>query len=64
MRTACLSLYGRMVIASQDESGLTMLAYALGASVVIAPLAVAIWGFGTETATNAQDVVEVAIPVP
>jgi hypothetical protein len=64
MRTACLSLYARMVIASQDESGLTMLAYALGAAVVIAPLAVAIWGFGTETATNAQDVVEAAIPVP
>lgn len=64
MRNFCLSLYARAAVAREDENGLTMLAYALGVGVVIAPLAVAIWGFGSETATNAQLVVEAAIPTP
>ena len=38
----------------QDESRLTMLAYALGAAEVIVPLGVAPFGFGTDTASESQ----------
>ncbi len=38
-----------------DERGLTMLAYALGAGAVLAPLAILLFGFGGETATRASE---------
>jgi len=49
---------------SQDEDGLTMLAYALGAGAVLAPLALAIFGFGVDVSNNAEAVVEAAVSAP
>lgn len=37
----------------RDEEGLTMLAYALGAAVIIVPLAAAVLTFGESTVTKA-----------
>jgi hypothetical protein len=64
MRNFCWSLYTRTVVVSQDEDGLTMLAYALGAGAVLAPLALAIFGFGVDVSNNAEAVVEAAVSAP
>ncbi len=64
MRNLLWSVYARAVFGMHDERGLSMLAYALGAAVVIGPLAVAIWGFGSDAATDAKTQVEAAIPTP
>jgi hypothetical protein len=48
----------------KDESGLTMLAYALGAAVVIAPLAAVLFGFGNDTVTDSKDIIDSAIDAP
>ena len=64
MRNLCWSLYTRTVIVSQDEDGLTMLAYALGAGAVLAPLAAVIFGFGVDVSNNAEAVVDAAVPAP
>lgn len=45
----------------RDEEGLTMLAYALGAAVVVVPLAIAIALFGTDTVDQSQAAVNGAI---
>ncbi|MCZ6706874.1 MAG: hypothetical protein O7A71_02850 [Chloroflexi bacterium] len=45
----------------RDEEGLTMLAYALGAAVVIVPLALLVVGFGTKAVTEAGVIVDGAI---
>jgi Flp pilus assembly pilin Flp len=45
----------------RDEEGLTMLAYALGAAVVVVPLAIAIALFGTSTVEQSQTAVNGAI---
>ncbi len=45
----------------RDEAGLTMLAYALGAAVVIVPLAILVVGFGTKAVNEAGVVVDGAI---
>ncbi len=45
----------------RDEEGLTMLAYALGAAVVIVPLAILVVGFGTKAVNEAAVVVDGAI---
>ncbi len=41
----------------RDEEGLTMLAYALGAAVIIVPLAAAVFAFGNSAAVG-------ILPVP
>ncbi len=46
---------------SQDETGLTMLAYALGAAVIVVPLAVAFTLFGVEAVNGADAAVDGAI---
>ncbi len=38
-----------------DSQGLTMLAYALGAAAVLAPLAILLFAFGGETASLASE---------
>jgi hypothetical protein len=48
----------------RDEEGLTMLAYALGAAVIIVPLAAAVFAFGNDAATDAGAVVDAAIGAP
>ncbi len=44
--------------ARRDEAGLTMLAYALGAAVIIVPLAGALLLFGGDTVTEAGNRVD------
>ncbi len=46
---------------SRDETGLTMLAYALGAAVIVVPLAVAITLFGVDVVNGAGATVDGAI---
>ncbi|MCZ6707814.1 MAG: hypothetical protein O7A71_07710 [Chloroflexi bacterium] len=46
---------------SRDENGLTMLAYALGAAVIVVPLAVAITLFGVDAVNGAGATVDGAI---
>ncbi len=41
----------------RDEAGLTMLAYALGAAIVIVPLAILVATFGINTVTDAGQTV-------
>ncbi len=45
----------------RDEAGLTMLAYALGAAVIIVPLAAAVLTLGTRTVTDAEVKLDAAI---
>ncbi len=45
----------------RDEEGLTMLAYALGAAVIIVPLAAAVLAFGKDAVTDAGTVVDTAL---
>ncbi len=45
----------------RDEEGLTMLAYALGAAVIIVPLAGLVLAFGTKAVNDAGAVVNNAI---
>ena len=45
----------------RDEAGLTMLAYALGAAVILVPLAAAVFLLGTETVSDAEDKVNSAL---
>ncbi len=44
------------------EEGLTMLAYALGAAIVIVPLAILVVGFGTKADNDAGAIVDTALP--
>ena len=46
----------------RDEEGLTMLAYALGAAIVIVPLAILVVGFGTKAVNDAGTIVDTALP--
>lgn len=46
----------------RDEEGLTMLAYALGAAIIVVPLAAAIILFGNSAVNNASDQVDAALP--
>ncbi len=46
---------------SRDETGLTMLAYALGAAVVVVPMAVAFTLFGVDAVTGAEAAVDGAM---
>ncbi len=45
----------------RDEEGLTMLAYALGAAIVIVPLAILVVGFGTKAVNDAGAIVDTAL---
>ena len=45
----------------RDEEGLTMLAYAFGAAVIIVPLAAAVFMFATDAVDEAEDVVNGAL---
>ena len=46
---------------AQDEQGLTILAYALGAAAILVPMASAIYLFGTSMTSDARDIVDNAI---
>ncbi len=46
----------------RDEEGLTILAYALGAAIIVIPLAALVLGFGTSAVKNAGDIVDTQIP--
>ena len=48
----------------RDEEGLTILAYALGAAIVVIPLAFLVIGFGTSAVTDAGVIVDGALPAP
>ncbi len=48
----------------RDEEGLTMLAYALGAAVIVVPLAVAIFAFGDSAVNTAGGQVNDALIPP
>ena len=45
----------------RDEEGLTMLAYALGAAVIIVPLATAVFAFGMDAVNDAGAKVDGAL---
>lgn len=45
----------------RDDDGLTMLAYALGAAIVVVPIAIAMFGFGDSSVDTAQKAVDGAI---
>ena len=45
----------------QDEEGLSLLAYALGAALIVAPLAIAMMVFGMDAADSADSQVETAL---
>ncbi len=45
----------------RDEAGLTMLAYALGAAVIIVPLAAAVLTLGTRAVTDAEVKLDAAL---
>ena len=45
----------------RDEEGLTMLAYALGAAVIIVPLAAAVFAFGNDAVNDAAAKVNTAL---
>lgn len=45
----------------RDEEGLTMLAYALGAAVIIVPLAGAVLAFGQTAVTDARTKIDGAL---
>jgi hypothetical protein len=46
---------------SRDETGLTMLAYALGAAIIVVPMAVALTLFGVDAVNGAEAAVDGAI---
>lgn len=46
---------------SRDETGLTILAYALGAAVIVVPMAVALTLFGADVANGAEAMVDGAV---
>ena len=60
MTRAFAALHARALV--QDEQGLTILAYALGAAVILVPMAAAMYLFGASTASDASDIVDNAIP--
>ncbi len=45
----------------RDEQGLTMLAYAMGAAIILVPLAGLMFAFSNDTATEAEAVIDAAI---
>ena len=45
----------------RDEQGLTMLAYALGAAIIVVPLAGLMFAFSNETVSEAEAIVDAAV---
>ncbi len=45
----------------RDEAGLTMLAYALGAAIIVVPLGAAVLTLGTGTVTDAEVKLDAAL---
>ncbi len=45
----------------RDEQGLTMLAYALGAAIIVVPLAGLMFAFSNDTVTEAEAIVDAAV---
>lgn len=44
-----------------DEEGLSLLAYALGAAVIVAPIAILLLSFGQDAVADAETAVDAAI---
>lgn len=45
----------------QDEAGLSLLAYALGAAVIVAPIAILLLSFGQDAVADAETAVDAAL---
>ena len=45
----------------RDEEGLSLLAYALGAAVIVAPIAILLLNFGSDAVADAEASVDAAI---
>jgi Flp pilus assembly pilin Flp len=45
----------------RDEQGLTMLAYALGAAIIVVPLAGLMFAFSNDTVSEAEAIVDAAV---
>lgn len=45
----------------RDDAGLTILAYALGAALILVPLAILLWEFGSAAEQSARDTIEPAL---
>lgn len=45
----------------EDEAGLSLLAYALGAAVIVAPIAILLLSFGQDAVADAESAVDAAI---
>ena len=61
MTKTFVKLQDRRMQMHQDEEGLSMLAYALGAALVVVPISAALLTFGTGAVTDAEAVVDGAI---
>ena len=63
MKTVLTSRFAKLHDAKlqRDEQGLTMLAYALGAAVIIVPIAALTFEFSNQAANDAEAVVDAAI---
>ncbi len=63
LNTTVIKLHDRKLqrALKRDEEGLTMLAYALGAAVIIVPLAAAVLAFGNSAVTDAGVKVDAAL---
>ena len=59
MTRAFAALHARSL--AQDEQGLTILAYALGAAAILVPMAAGMHLFGASMASDAGDIVDNAI---
>ncbi len=59
MKSVFAALHTRAL--AQDEKGLTILAYALGAAAILVPMSAAMYLFGTNMASDASDIVDNAI---
>ena len=57
-----LSAYCRALQLREEEAGLTILAYALGAAAVVVPLAILLIGFGGDTVQDAANAVGNPVP--
>lgn len=62
--TLLLRATARLHTLRRDDDGLTMLAYALGAAIVVVPLAFAMFGFGDSTVDSAKNAANAAIAGP
>ena len=52
----------RLTALREDDAGLTLVAYALGAAVIVVPLVLLLAGFGSGAADSAQTGIDSALP--